>query len=374
MRKYIDLAKQTFQEFGQDKAPRLGAALAYYTVFSIAPLLLIAIAMAGMVFGDEAARGALSTQLSNVMGPAMADSLQTMIAAANKPDSGTIATIIGIVTLLFGASGVFGQLKDALNTIWNVEEKKGAGVMGFIKDRFLSMAMVCGIGFLLLVTLVFDTVIAAMGGMIGNRMPGGEALLHALQLVVSFALITVLFAVIFKYLPDIKIGWKDVWVGAAFTSLLFVLGKFALGFYIAKTAANSSFGAAGSLVVLLVWVYWSAQILFLGAEFTQVWARTHGSLKGDNSKREARAGAAKPEDRPKAQVGADGKPQGVPGRGGAPAYARSAAPAKKGGSAAGTAGKLAAGGVAGLFIGGLVGLVSGIVIVVKSVKKLIPFR
>jgi membrane protein len=373
MRKYIDLAKQTFQEFGQDKAPRLGAALAYYTVFSIAPLLLIAISIAGIVFGDEAARGALATQLSNVMGPAMADSLETMIAAANKPKTGTFATIIGIVTLLFGASGVFGQLKDALNTIWNVEPKKGAGVMGFVKDRFLSMAMVCGIGFLLLVTLVFDTVIAAMGKAVGNSIPGGEAMLHALQLVVSFGLVTVLFAVIFKYLPDIKIAWKDVWLGAAITSLLFVLGKFALGFYIAKTAASSSFGAAGSLVVLLVWVYWSAQILFIGAEFTQVWARTHGSLKGDNSKREARAGAAKPEDRPKAQVGADGKPQGLPGRG-TPAHARSGAPAKKGGSAAGTAGKLAAGGLAGLFIGALVGLVSGIVIVVKSVKKLIPFR
>ncbi|HEX7154673.1 MAG TPA: YihY/virulence factor BrkB family protein [Thermoanaerobaculia bacterium] len=368
MRRYIDVAKQTFQEFGQDKAPRLGAALAYYTVFSIAPLLLIAISIAGIVFGEEAARGALSTQLSNVMGPSMAEAVEKMVAAANKPKTGVLATIIGVVTLLFGASGVFGQLKDALNTIWNVEPKKGGGVMGFIKDRFLSMAMVAGVGFLLLVTLVFDAVISAMGGFIGNRLPGGEAMMHAIQLVVSFGLVTVLFAVIFKYLPDIKIRWKDVWLGAAMTSFLFVIGKFALGLYIGKTAASSSFGAAGSLVVLLLWVYWSAQILFLGAEFTQVWTRTNGSLKGDNSKRDARAGAKKPEDRPRVETTADGKPR--PG-GLAPAYAKSGAPQKKGG---GTLGKLAAGGVAGLFLGALLGGVSAVVVVVKSVKKLIPFR
>lgn len=375
MGKYLTVAKETFTEFGQDKAPRLGAALAYYTIFSIGPLLLIAISMAGIFFGDEAAQGRISGELGKVFGPEMARAMEQMVQAAHKEKAGVIATIIGIVTLLFGASGVFGQLKDALNTIWNVEPKKAAGVMGFVKERFLSMSMVLGIGFLLLVALVIDAVVSAMGHMF-EQYVGGEALMHAIQLVVSFAIITVLFAAIFRILPDLRIAWHDVWLGATLTSLLFVLGKFALGLYLGKAAVGSSYGAAGSLVVLLIWVYWSAQILFLGAEFTQVYARSYGSLKGDTSKRDARAAGTRVEDRPKV----DGrKVSGAP----APVYAKSALPrhAKPGHAALrpqpsskGGFGKLAAGGVAGMFLGTLIGGLSAILMVFKTVKKVLPFR
>lgn len=281
MRKYFDLFKRTLKEFGDDKAPRLGAALAYYTIFSIAPLLLIAIAIAGFVFGQEAAHNEISAQLGGLLGPEAANILEEMIKSAAKPKTGAWATIIGLVTLFFGASGVFMQLKDALNTIWNVEKKPAAGARGFLKERFLSIAMVCGVGFLLLVSLIFDASISAMGNYLDRQFPGAEALLQTLQLIISFVLVTALFAAIFRFLPDVRPQWRDVWSGAVFTAILFVLGKFGLSIYLGKAAFGSSYGAAGSLVILLVWVYWSAQILFFGAELTQVYARTHGSMAGD---------------------------------------------------------------------------------------------
>jgi membrane protein len=298
MRKYIDLFKQTFKEFAEDKAPRLGAALAYYTIFSIGPLLLIAVAMAGMFLGQEAAQGRVSDQLRHVFGPTTAESVEQMIEAAAKPKSGAAATTLGIIMLFVGASGVFGQLKDALNTIWNVEPKNNSGILSLVLERFLSLAAVLGVGFLLLVTLILDAMISAMGGYLG-RFVGGEPVLSVLQLVLSFGLATVLFASMFRFLPDLRIAWRDVWFGALFTSLLFALGKWGLGLYLGKAAVGSSYGAAGSLVILLIWVYWSAQILFFGAEFTQVYARTFGSLRGDTSKQEARAQADRPEDRPR---------------------------------------------------------------------------
>lgn len=356
MGKYIQVFKETFKEFGEDKVPRLGAALAYYTIFSIGPLLLIAVAMAGIFLGQEAAQGQISAELGKLFGPQMAKSLEQMIQAAAKPKSGTIATIVGVITLMLGASGVFGQLKDALNTIWSVEPKKAAGIMGFVKGRFLSVAMVFGIGFLLLVTLVFDAAISAMGPWLG-RLIGGEALLHVVQLTLSFVIAVVLFACIFRILPDLKIAWRDVWFGATFTGLLFAVGKWGLGLYLGKAAVGSAYGAAGSLVILLIWVYWSAQILFLGAEFTQVYARTFGSLKGDTSKRDARAKAARPEDRPKAA-------EPVPARSPVPVpmYAKQ----KSGG---GGLIKLAAGGVAGLILGALLGGVSAVSFMLKALRK-----
>jgi membrane protein len=366
MGKYLQLFKETFKEFGEDKAPRLGAALAYYTIFSIGPLLLIAVAMAGIFFGQEAAQGRISDELGKVFGSQMAQSLEQMIQAAAKPKSGTVATIIGVITLMLGASGVFGQLKDALNTIWNVEKKKASGIMGFVKERFLSMAMVLGIGFLLLVTLVLDTAVSAMGSY-ASRFVGGEAVAHLLTLALTFAVAIVLFAAIFRILPDLKIAWRDVWFGAIFTALLFTVGKWGLGVYLGKAAPGSAYGAAGSLVILLIWVYWSAQILFLGAEFTQVYARTFGSLKGDTSKREARAQAKKPEDRPRAQTTTTGVPVVVRPTAVMPAYAR-----KSGG---GGLVKLAAGGTAGLLVGTLLGGISAAVMLLKTAKKLImPFK
>jgi membrane protein len=298
MRKYLRLFRETAREFNEDKVPRLGAALAYYTIFSIGPLLLIAVAMAGIFLGAEAARGQISGELGKIFGPMMSKSLEEMIEAAAKPTSGTVATIVGVLTLILGASGVFGQLKDALNTIWNVDTKPTSGVVSFFKTRFLSMAMVLGIGFLLLVSLLFDAAISAMGPWL-ERLIGGEALIQMLSVVISFAISVVLFAAIFRILPDLKIAWHDVWLGAIFTALLFAVGKWGLGVYLGKAAVGSAYGAAGSLVILLVWVYWSAQILFLGAEFTQVYARTLGTLRGDTSKRDARAVAERVEDRPK---------------------------------------------------------------------------
>jgi membrane protein len=228
------------------------------------------------------------------------------------------------------------------------------------------MAMVLGIGFLLLITLVFDAMLSAMGDYIG-RYVGGEAVLHAIQLAISFALATVLFAAIFRILPDLKIAWRDVWLGAVITSLLFVLGKFALGLYLGKAAVGSSYGAAGSLVVLLVWVYWSAQILFLGAEFTQVYARNFGSLKGDTSKREARAQAARPEDRPRA------KDTGVPGS--PPTLAPAPAYAKQKQKSGGGLMKVAVGGLAGLLFGAILGGISAVVMVLKTARKMLfPFK
>lgn len=363
MGKYFQVFKETFTEFSEDKVPRLGAALAYYTIFSIGPLLLIAISMAGIFLGQEAAQGQVSAELGKLFGPEMSRSLEQMIQAAAKPKSGTIATIVGVFTLLLGASGVFGQLKDALNTIWNVETKKASGIKGFVKGRFLSVAMVFGIGFLLLVTLVFDAAISAMGPML-ERILGTEALLHAVQLLLSTGIAVVLFAAIFRILPDLKIAWRDVWFGAIFTAVLFALGKWGLGLYLGKAAVGSAYGAAGSLVILLIWVYWSAQILFFGAEFTQVYARTFGSLQGDTSKKEARAKAKKPEDRPKVA-------EPVPGRSPVPVPMPGYAKQRSGGGLI----KIAAGGVAGLLFGAILGGVSTFGLVFKTLRKVfVPFK
>ena len=346
MKRYLGLFKQAWTEFGEDKAQRLGASLAYYTVFSIAPLLLIAVSIAGLVFGAEAAQGAIQQQLTGVLGESTAKSINEMVLMAAKPRSGKLAMTVGIITLLFGAAGVFGQLQAALDTIWNVEKPKKAGFMGMIRDRFLSMTMVMGVGFLLLVSLVIDTAISAMGKFLGARLPGGEALLHAGQLIFSFVLVTAVFALMFRYLPHLRVEWRDVWIGSVFTSLLFVLGKFALGLYIGKAAVGSTYGAAGSLVVILIWVYWSAQILFFGAEMTQVYARSHGSMAGK------RVDKGQEEPKPK------------------PVFVPVAA------KASGGKGKLAIGGAVGLVLGTLVGGITAVIIAVKSVKKVLtlPFR
>lgn len=255
----------------------LGAALAYYTVFSLAPLLLISIALAGFFLGEEAARGQVLNQLSGLIGEQGGQAMQDMVQNANaKPTTGLVASIIGVVTLLFGASGVFGQLQTSLNIVWGVEPKPGRGITGLLKDRFLSFGFILVVGFLLLVSLILTAAITFVAEWLGRMTPGLEALAQVLNFVLSFGVITVLFALIFKYLPDAKIAWKDVWLGAVITAALFVLGKFALGLYLGTGSVGSSFGAAGSLIILLLWVYYSAQILFFGAEFTQVWANRFG--------------------------------------------------------------------------------------------------
>ena len=274
----IELVKETFREWSEDKASRLAAALAYYTIFSIPPLLLIAIAIAGQVFGTETAQAELSNQIEQLVGSTAADAIEQMLENASRPGGGLIATIVGIATLLFGASGVFGQLQEAMNTIWEVAPRPDRGIMGTIKDRFLSFTMVLGIGFLLLVSLVLSAALALLGNFLEGLVPGGTVIvMRIVNLAISLGIMTLLFALIFKVIPDVEIEWRDVWVGALVTAVLFTLGKEAIGWYMGRFAPGSTYGAAGSLVVLLLWVYYSAQILFLGAEFTQVYARRYGS-------------------------------------------------------------------------------------------------
>ncbi|MBP8252170.1 MAG: YihY/virulence factor BrkB family protein [Herpetosiphon sp.] len=272
----LDLFKQTGKEWSEDKVPRLGAALAYYTVFSIGPLLIIAIAIAGLVFGQEAARNQITAQLGTLMSPDAAKAINEMIENAGKKEStGIIATAIGFVTLLFGASGVFGQLKDAMNTIWGVQPKPGAGIMATVKERFFSFTMVLGVGFLLLVTLLLSTGITAAQNFVFGK--DAIVVIQIINQIVSLLLITGLFALIFKIIPDVEIAWKDVWIGALLTSFLFAIGKYIIGKYLATSATASTYGAAGSLVIILLWIYYSTQILFFGAEFTQVYANKYGS-------------------------------------------------------------------------------------------------
>lgn len=270
-----DLLKETFSDWSEDKASRLAAALAYYTIFSIAPLIIIVIAVAGLVFGREAVQGQIQGQIQGLVGEQGAGLVQEMVKGASNQSTGIIATVIGVVTLLFGATGVFGQLQDALNTIWEVTPKPGRGLLGIIRDRFLSFTMVLGVGFLLMVSLVLSAALVAV-----TKFTGLDKIAYlgeVLNFVISFGVITLLFAMIYKILPDVKIAWSDVWIGAAVTALLFTIGKFLIGLYLGHSAVASSYGAAGALVVIVLWLYYSAQILFLGAEFTQVYAKRFGS-------------------------------------------------------------------------------------------------
>jgi len=270
------LLKETFSDWSEDNATRLAAALAYYTAFAVAPLLVIAIAIAGFFFGDDAARNQIGQQVSGLLGQTAGNAVNDMVQRASANESGGIAaTIIGIVTLLFGASGVFGELHNSLNTIWEVAPKPNQGFMATIKQRFFSFAMVLGAGFLLLVSLVISAALGALGQFFGGSEP--TLIWKAINFIISFGVTTVLFALIFKYLPDAKVQWRDVWIGAIATALLFTIGKAALGWYLGRSSTTSTYGAAGSFVALLLWVYYSAQILFLGAEFTQVYAKAYGS-------------------------------------------------------------------------------------------------
>lgn len=278
LRDGVQLLKETIKEWNEDKVPLYAAALAYYTVFSLAPLLLIAIAIAGAVFGEEAARGQLVSQIQGLVGQEGAEAIQTMIQNTQQSGSGgLVASLIGVVTLLFGASGVFGQLQESLNAIWEVKPKPDRGWRNFIQARFLSFAMVVVIGFLLMVSLVLSAVLSGLSNFLGDRIPGFAAVGQGLNFLISFAVITGLFASIYKFLPDVKVPWKNLWVGSAVTALLFNIGKYLIGLYLGNSSVSSTYGAAGSLVVLLIWIFYSAQILLIGAEFTQVYSRYRGT-------------------------------------------------------------------------------------------------
>lgn len=262
-------------EWLEDKAPRLGAALAYYTIFSLAPLIVIAVGIAGMVFGQDVARSQILRQIEDLVGNQGGEVFRSMVESAGQPGAGITGSVLGIVMLLFGASGLFGELQDALNTIWEVQPRPGRGVWGVIRDRFFSFTMVLGVAFLLLVSLVVNAALTAMVSLLGEWRAGLVG--HAVNFVVSLGVITLLFAMIFRFLPDARVAWKDVWLGAALTSVLFVVGKFLIGLYLGHASLGSAYGAAGSLAVLLVWLYYSAQIFLFGAELTQVYANLYGS-------------------------------------------------------------------------------------------------
>ncbi len=277
----VDLAKRSLVSWSDDYAPSMGAALAYYTVFSIAPLLLIVIAIAGLIYGQDAARGAIFHQLSGLVGAEGATAIQGLLKSVNKPAQSIVATIVGFVTLLIGATTVFGELQDALNRIWRAPAltEKG-GLWTLLRRRLLAFGMILTMGFLMIVSLLLSAVLSAVGDWIGPSFVGWEIALHLINFAIGFAVTTALFAAIYKIMPRVNIAWRDVWLGAAVTSLLFSIGKFLIGLYIGKTSVASGFGAAGSLAVLLVWVYYSTQVFLVGAEFTWIYANTYGSRKG----------------------------------------------------------------------------------------------
>lgn len=273
------LLKEAFQAWNQDNAARLAAALAYYTVFSIAPLLILVIAIAGLVFDQASVRQQLMEQIQSLVGADGAEFLRTVLDNANQPgqSSGWVASIISIGLLLIGATGVLAQLQTSLNIVWNVQTRPDLGIMGFLRKRLLSLGMILGIGFVLLVSLVISSVFTSFSNYFNTLMPGLDSLIQLVNFLASLGITILLFAMIFKFLPDVKISWGDVWLGGTVTALLFSLGRFLIGLYLGNSGFGSTYGAAGSVIVLLFWVFYSAQILFFGAELTQVYARRFGS-------------------------------------------------------------------------------------------------
>ena len=327
LKEWLGLVKSAAKAWLDDYAPSMGAALSYYTVFSLAPLLLIVIGIAGLVFGEEAARGEIFAQLHGLMGEDAAKAVEGLLSSVNKPAQGIAATVFGLVLALVGATTVFGELQDALDRIWRAPARaQGGGLWGLLRARLLSFGMILGIAFLLMVSLVLGALIAALGKWWGGAFGDWEALLQIVNLLVGFALTTGVFAMIYKMMPRVQVRWHDVWLGSVVTALMFTLGKFLIGLYIGKSGVASGFGAAGSLVIVFIWVYYSAQIFLLGAEFTWVYAKTFGSLRDQVAAADtapapavpSRSGDAEPDADPKARPGdraAPTAPDGaVPGR------------------------------------------------------------
>lgn len=271
------ILKETFSDFIEDNALSRAAAIAYFTILSLGPVLVICIAIAGLVFGQQAAQGAMVGQLQGLMGEQAAQAVQTMVASAGKHKSGVWATIIGFVTLLITASGVFGEMQSALNFIWKAQPKGGMSTI--LKARAASLGLVATMGFLLLVSLVVSAGLSALGEYLNTIMPGIKLILQFANILISFAMVSALFAAIYKILPDRRLDWADTIVGAVGTALLFTIGKTLIGLYIGSSAVASSYGAAGALIIVLLWIYYSSVIFLLGAEFTKVWAAHHGSAE-----------------------------------------------------------------------------------------------
>ena|SRR5579884_107532 len=280
-KQWREVVQSAMSEWVDDKAPRLGAALAFYSALSLAPLLMVVLAVAGLAYGKQAAEGRLVWQIRDMVGGEGAKAIQAVISAAHKPASGIIATTVGLATLFFSASSAFVELTDALNTIWRVpvsaRQSNIASLFAIIKNRGLAFVMVLGAGFLLLSLLIVSTWITAVETFFRDLLPMPAGALDAVNLLLSFLVMTFIFAMIYKVLPDVRLQWGDVAVGAAITSLLFTIGKYLIGLYLRTSTVASSYGAAGSFLVVLLWVYYSAQVFFLGAEFTKVYTRQYGS-------------------------------------------------------------------------------------------------
>lgn len=273
-RLYVDLVKRTGAAWIDDRAPTMGAALAFYSAFSLAPLLIIVIAVAGAAFGEDAARGAIVEQLSHLVGPTAAEAIQTLLKATQRTSTGIFATVVGLLTMLVGATTVLVELQDDLDHIWKAPKRTGSSLLSMLRARVLSLGMILGIGFLLLISLVLNGAIAAVEAYFVSRLPGGAVLLlESWNMFFSLGVVTVLFAMLYKWLPNVEIAWRDVWMGALITAILFGTGRYAIGLYLGRSATASAYGAAGTLVVLLLWLYYSAQVFLFGAEFTCVYAR-----------------------------------------------------------------------------------------------------
>jgi membrane protein len=302
------LLKDTASSFSEDYAPSMSAALAYYTTFSIAPLLFIVILIAGLIFGEEAARGEIFAQLRGLMGEQGASAIQTMVQSVREPATGAIGAVVSVVVLLIGATTVLAELQNALDRIWRAPARdRVSGLWGLLRGRLLSFGMILGIGFLLIVSLLVSAALAAFGKWWGPLLGDWETLAQILNMAVSFGLFTTAFAMIYKFMPRVKIEWHDVWIGAAATALLFTVGKFLIGLYIGKSAVASGFGAAGSVIVVLLWVYYSALIFLFGAEFTWVYAHAFGSRRGQQRPAKAAEVPQKSSDPAPVQAAAPGR-------------------------------------------------------------------
>jgi membrane protein len=276
------ILRKTFSAWSAHDAPRLGAALAFYSILSLAPLVILAVGIVSLFFGHSGAQDQIIAQVGGMIGKEGGDAVRAMIEHGQKPAAGAIASIIGVITLIFGASGVFGELQAALNRMWDVKEKTGGGLWTKVRQRLFSFGMVLSVGFLLLVSLLLSAGLAALGTLMGGALPTPEFVLHAITFIVSLAGIATLFALMFKYVPDAPIAWRDVWFGAVVTAIFFEVGKYAIGLYLGKAAVGSAYGAAGSLVVVVVWIYYSAMIFLFGAEFTHVLADARAGRPEEN--------------------------------------------------------------------------------------------
>lgn len=276
----FSLLKQTYHEWNEDNVPRLAAALAYYIAFALAPLLVITIGVVGFVLQDRPVREDVLLIVSDAVGQNAALFVDELINTIRQPTTGVVSTVLGVGALLVGALGAFEQLKDALNTVWNVPiEAKKSGISGFFINKLLSFGMILIVGFLLLISLALTTVLTGVEVFAASILPSSELLLRLVNFLISYGTVTLLFAMMYRYLPDIQLEWRDVWIGAFVTTLLFNLGKYLLGLYLVSSGTANAYGAAGSFVLILLWIYYSAQIVLFGAEFTQVYARRYGSLR-----------------------------------------------------------------------------------------------